>query len=161
MLLMTPGPKMIWQFGELGYDTSLHRCSNGTVSAGSCNTDPKPPMWNYTTDPNRKALHDVYAKLMNLRKSPNYQSTFTTGTISGNYILGNNDKVKQMKLYDANLSVETFANFDVATQYPAIGFPSNGTWYYYTGSTNNYSTINVTGYSYNFTLQPGEFYVFT
>ena len=159
MLLMAPGPKMIWEFGELGYDTSLNHCSSGATVAGSCNTDPKPPMWNYTTDPNRKALHDVYAKLMNLRTSPNYQSTFTTGTIAGNYNL--TGLVKQMKLWDANLSVETFANFDVATQTAAIGFPSNGTWYCYVGTTTNYNTINVSGYSYTFTLQPGEFYVFT
>jgi Alpha amylase, catalytic domain/Dockerin type I domain len=159
MLLMAPGPKMIWEFGEMGYDTSLHRCSNGTTVAGSCNTDPKPPMWNYMQDANRKTLHDVYAKLINLRTSPNYQSTFTSGVIAGNYNL--TGLVKQMKLYDVNLSVVTFANFDVASQSAAIGFPSNGTWYFYVGSTNSYSSINVSGYSYTFNLQPGEYYVFT
>ena len=159
ILLMAPGPKMIWQFGEVGFDTSLHHCSNGTTVAGSCNTDPKPPMWNYMQDANRKTLHDVYAKLINLRTSPNYKSTFTSGVIAGNYNL--TGLVKQMKLYDANLSVVTFANFDVASQSAAIGFPSNGTWYFYVGSTNSYSTINVSGYSYTFNLQPGEFYVFT
>ncbi len=159
ILLMAPGPKMMWEFGELGYDTSLHHCSSGATVAGTCNTDPKPPMWNYTKDANRKALHDVYAKLMKLRTSPNYQSTFTTGVIAGNYNL--TGLVKQMKLYDPNVSVVTFANFDVAQQSSAIGFPSNGTWYYYVGSTTNYNTINVSGYSYTFTLQPGEYYVFT
>ena len=159
ILMMAPGPKMMWEFGELGYDTSLNHCSNGVTVAGTCNTDPKPPKWNYTTDPNRKALHDVYAKLLKLRTSPNYQSTFTTGVIAGNYNL--TGLVKQMKLYDPNLSVVTFANFDVAQQTSAIGFPSNGTWYYYVGSTTNYNTINVSGYSYTFTLQPGEYYVFT
>ncbi|MEI6184237.1 MAG: alpha-amylase family glycosyl hydrolase [Bacteroidota bacterium] len=159
MLLMAPGPKMIWEFGELGFDTSLHHCSNGTTVAGSCNTDPKPPMWNYMQNANRKALHDVYAKLMKLRTSPNYKSTFTTGVIAGNYNL--TGLVKQMKLYDANLSVVTFANFDVAQQTTGIGFPSNGTWYYYVGSTTNYNTINVSNYTYQFTLAPGEYYVFT
>ncbi len=159
ILLMAPGPKMMWEFGELGYDTSLHHCSSGATVAGTCNTDPKPPMWNYTKDANRKVLHDVYAKLMKFRTSPNYQSTFTTGTIAGNYNL--TGLVKQMKLWDPNMSVVTFANFDVAQQTAAIGFPSNGTWYYYVGSTTNYNTISVSGYSYTFTLQPGEYYVFT
>lgn len=30
--LTIPGPKMIWQFGELGYDFSINRCENGTIS---------------------------------------------------------------------------------------------------------------------------------
>ena len=156
---MIPGPKMMWQFGELGYDTSIHRCSNGTVVAGSCNTDPKPVMWNYAKDPGRKALYNVYSKLLKLRTSPQYQSTFTTGVIAGNYNLGGS--VKQLKVYDANMSVVAFANFDVSQVISAISFPTNGTWYYYVGSTNNYTSISVSGYTYNFTLQPGEYYVFT
>ena len=159
LLFTYPGPKMLWQFGELGYDTSLHRCSNGTVVAGSCNTDPKPILWKYTTDPNRKALHDVYSKLLKLRTCPLYQSTFTTGVIAGNYNL--TGVVKQQEVYDANMSVVAFANFDVSQQTAAINFPVNTTWYYYVGSTNSYSTITVTGYSYTFTLQPGDYYVFT
>jgi len=164
ILLMQPGPKMIWQFGELGYDTSLHRCYNATINPNSCNTDPKPPMWSYTANPDRKALHDVYAKLINFRTSPNYQSTFTAGVIANNYDLGSNAYVKQEKLWDLNLNmhVVTFANFDVNQRNgTAISFPSNGTWYYYVGSTNNYNTINVSNYTYSFNLQPGEYYVFT
>ena len=162
MLLMIPGPKMIYQFEELGYDTTLDRCYNGTIgTGGSCNTDPKPLLWNYTSVASRKALHDIYAKLIKFRTSPNYNSTFSTGAIAGNYNL--TGSVKQMKLWDPNMSVVTFGNFDVVQESAVdIGFPSNGTWYYYVGSTNNYTTINVTGYTYRFTtLQPGEFYVFT
>src|SRR5439155_3221769 len=28
-LLAMPGPKLIWQFGELGYDLSINTCDNG------------------------------------------------------------------------------------------------------------------------------------
>ncbi len=28
--MLMPGPKMIWQFGELGYDYSINRCGDGT-----------------------------------------------------------------------------------------------------------------------------------
>src|SRR5438045_2666399 len=47
-LFTIPGPKMIWDFGELGYDYS--RCylsSNG--EGGDCDTklDPKPIRWDY------------------------------------------------------------------------------------------------------------------
>ncbi|MEI9909455.1 MAG: hypothetical protein WDO71_07195 [Bacteroidota bacterium] len=30
--LTIPGPKMIWQFGELGYDFSINRCADGTIN---------------------------------------------------------------------------------------------------------------------------------
>ncbi len=29
---MTPAPKMMWQFGELGYDYSINTCENGTIN---------------------------------------------------------------------------------------------------------------------------------
>lgn len=54
-----PGPKMIWQFGELGYDEPL-----GTDNK----TSPKPLHWEYCKDPARQNLHNVYATLLNLRK---------------------------------------------------------------------------------------------
>src|SRR5688500_18117422 len=53
-LLTIPGPKMIWQFGELGYDVS--RCLGATNGEdGNCNTktDPKPIPWNYQNEPRR------------------------------------------------------------------------------------------------------------
>src|SRR5690606_25652943 len=27
-----PGPKMLWQFGELGYDYSINRCEDGSIN---------------------------------------------------------------------------------------------------------------------------------
>ena len=30
-LLLAPGPKMMWQFGELGYDYSIELCENGNL----------------------------------------------------------------------------------------------------------------------------------
>lgn len=33
-----PGPKMIWQFGELGYEFSINRCGDGSINPG-CRTD--------------------------------------------------------------------------------------------------------------------------
>ena len=53
-----PGPKMIWQFGEMGYDISIDE--NGR-------TGRKPLHWEYLDNQYRKALHDTYAKLLKLR----------------------------------------------------------------------------------------------
>lgn len=54
-----PGPKMIWQFGELGYDVTRGTEDN--------KMEKKPLHWEYYTEPERKGLYDVYARLLNLR----------------------------------------------------------------------------------------------
>lgn len=56
--LTVPGPKMVWQFGEMGYDVSIEE--NGR-------TGRKPIHWEYLDNAARKDLHDVYADLMKLR----------------------------------------------------------------------------------------------
>ncbi len=59
-LLLTPGPKMIWQFGELG--------ANQTTKNGSGNnTDPKKVIWGNLENSNYKALHDTYQALLYIR----------------------------------------------------------------------------------------------
>lgn len=60
VMLMTPGPKMIWQFGELGNGQS-------TKNGSDNNTGPKIVCWNYLEDPGRVYLKDTYAALINLR----------------------------------------------------------------------------------------------
>ena len=56
--LTVPGPKMVWQFGEMGYDISIEE--NGR-------TGKKPLHWEYLDNADRKELHDVYVDLMKLR----------------------------------------------------------------------------------------------
>lgn len=62
-----PGPKMIWQGGELGFDTALLNYS-GVGSQEDGKTDEKPIDWTYFDDPARKTLHDAYSSILNLRK---------------------------------------------------------------------------------------------
>ena len=63
-MLLTPGPKMVWQFGELGNN------QNTKNSDGGNNTDPKIVDWSgWLADAERVALHDVYAQLINLRRN--------------------------------------------------------------------------------------------
>jgi len=58
--LTVPGPKMIWQFGEIGYDYSIEH--NGR-------TGEKPVVTaEYMADPARKALYDTYAMLLKFRR---------------------------------------------------------------------------------------------
>ncbi|MEP6464756.1 MAG: alpha-amylase family glycosyl hydrolase [Parafilimonas sp.] len=149
---MQPGPKMLWQFGELGYDLSINRCANGTIS-DACRTDPKPPHWEYLTDPNRKALHDVYANLIHLKTYPDYSSTFINGAVVYNL----SDTIKWESISGANLQVMVMGNFGVNAKTATVTFPSTGKWYSYLGS----STISISSTSYAVTMQPGEYYVYT
>ena len=63
-----PGPMMIWQFGEMGYDVTIEE--NGR-------TGRKPLHWEYLDNESRKALHETYAKLLKLRND--YPELFTGG----------------------------------------------------------------------------------
>ncbi len=149
---MQPGPKMMWQFGELGYDYTINRCEDGSIST-NCRTSPKPIRWDYYSNTNRKALYDVYAGLFKLRNTPNYISTFTTGTITYNL----SSAVKWQNLVDDSLKIVVFGNFDVAVQTANVTFPSTGIWYsYFTDSVKNVASTNLF-----ITLKPGEYYVFT
>jgi glycosidase len=148
-LLTVPGPKMWWQFAELGYDYSINRCNNGTIS-NNCRTDSKPIKWDYYQDVNRKRLYDVYASLNNLRKLK--PLAFTDGTIEW----GTTGLVKWIKVTHSSLKLLVIANIDVAQQNGSVTFQNAGTWYCYLLGT----TINATGASQSITLLPGEYHVY-
>ena len=67
--LGTPGPKMIWQMGELGYNYNKWCSSEGVDYTGTKEheTDRKPVKWEYYDVPERKAVYDVYCKMNDLR----------------------------------------------------------------------------------------------
>lgn len=149
---MVPGPKMLWQFGELGYDYSINYCQNGTIN-NSCRVDPKPIRWDYYNKPARKALFDVYSKLIKLRMVPNFITTFTTSNIDYNL----SGAFKTLKVTSDSLKIVVIGNFDVVQQTGSVMFHEPGTWYnYLTGGTRT-----ATGSFENITLQPGEYYVYT
>ena len=65
-----PGPKMIWQFGELGYDTSIFTCTDGTIpNDDSCKLSEKPDGWDFLIETDRTDLYDAYAQMIALKKS--------------------------------------------------------------------------------------------
>lgn len=148
---MIPAPKMLWQFGELGYDYSINYCQNGTIN-NSCRTDPKPIRWDYKTKANRMALYNVYSKLLRLRNVRNFLPTFVSTDIQ--YNLGSG--FKWMIVKSDSLKVVVMGNFDVTNQTTAVTFPSAGTWYNYLLG----GTYTATGAAQSITLQPGEYYVY-
>lgn len=82
-----PGPKMIWQMGELGYNYNKWCNSEGVdgTADGSYETDRKPVRWNYYEVPERKAVYDIYCKMNDLRNdNPDLfgKAAYYTGTMS-------------------------------------------------------------------------------
>ena len=150
-----PGPKMIWQFGELGYDFSINRCENGTIS-NDCRLSPKPVAFTlgYDTDASRKAVYDTWSKILAIRLSNQVFDTTTFTVESGNLlprIYVWNDALPSSSLKN----VVVVANFTTTAQTVTPNFPYAGTWYNLMDNTSMSASASTT-----VTLQPGEFRIF-
>ncbi len=155
---MMPGPKMIWQFGELGYDFSITYCpGNNSVPQPypdmQCRTDMKPVRWDYRNDPARYKIYQVYAALLALRKDPRFLPTFTTNTGVEHRLSG---AFKTLKVWSDSLRVLVIGNFGVVPTGDTVRFPKAGTWYDYLNRT----TIAATGLPQTMNLMPGEYKVY-
>jgi 1,4-alpha-glucan branching enzyme len=150
-LLTIPGPKMIWQFGELAYDSSINFCQNGTINA-NCRTDPKPIRWGYYNDVERRNLYNVIGNINRLRQNPIYSNMFASNNITYNL----SGAFKWIRVTEGGASMVVIGNFDVASQTGSVTFPTAGTWYNYL----NPGTFSATGGAQSFTLQPGEYRIY-
>lgn len=149
--LTIPGPKMIWQFGELGYDYSINRCGNSTVDP-NCRTDAKPIRWDYFQNSRRKRLYDINSSLLKLRFNPHFQAGFTSNRITRDF----NNAFKWLQVTTDSSNITVIGNFDVVPTTGSVTFQNAGTWYdYLTGAT-----LSATGAAQSFTLQPGEYHVY-
>jgi hypothetical protein len=148
---LAPGPKMLTEFGELGFDYSINWCTNGTVDAsGGCRLTPKPIRWDYLQDTSRRQLHDVYATMMALRAA--YPGLAVPATLT--YSL--NGPFKSLQLGSDSLSVAVIGNFDVVATSSSITFPTGGYWYdLFSGHA-----IATTAASQSFALAPGEYHIY-
>ena len=146
-----PGPKMLWQFGELGYDFSINYCPDGTIN-NNCRTSNKPIRWDYATVTQRKRVYDVFAALNKLRAHPWYRANYTSNRI-GRSLAGG---FKWLQVTTDSSNVCVVGNFDVTQQTGSVTFQNAGTWYDYL----NGGTITATGSAQNITLAPGEYHVY-
>ena len=134
--LTVPGPKMIWQFGEIGYDYSIDY--NDRTGEKPVVTD------QYMAVPARKALYDTYAALLKFRReNPRFfdSDASFTWTPSGN--------LKKITCTVAGKSFHVVGNF--AKNQTSYTVPS-GTWTDY---------INGGTVSGSITLKEGEFRLLT
>jgi 1,4-alpha-glucan branching enzyme len=134
--LTVPGPKMVWQFGELGYDVSIEE--NGR-------TGRKPVRWEYLEVPERKELHDTYSALINLRRDHTELFTPTANLVwqvtpsfweSGRFIsLSSFGNAKQVVV------VGNFTNDSITA---ATTFPKVGEWYNFLNPTEKVTVTSQT-----------------
>ena len=162
--LLVPGPKMIWHFGELGYDDSIFTCNNGTVNlpsdatSGDCKLDKKPQLqWtnNWLANANRFKIYSDWSKMIRLKT--------TEAVFSGTATITNASSLLQtIKISDASLpatslkDVVIVANFDVTSKSVPTGFPYAGEWF----NLMDNSSLNVVNVNDPITVLPGQFKIY-
>ena len=136
-----PGPKMIWQFGELGYDVSID------VPCRVCN---KPILWDYYEVNDRLRLYQVYSALADLKVN---EPAFGTD----NYQLNTSGKQKRIKLYHTDMDVVVLGNFDIISANIDPDFSKAGRWYdFFAGDS-----VDVTDTGALIDLEAGEYRIYT
>ena len=138
-----PGPKMFWQFGELGYEVDINQ--NGR-------TGEKPIRWEYYQDENRKKLYNTYQALIRLRNS---HEAFTSNT--SDVTMDVNDATKRITISHPELEVRIAGNFGVTDTDLQPQFSQTGDWYdFFSGDTLSVNNTDTT-----IAMSAGEFHIYT
>ncbi len=152
MFFPIPGPRMIWQFGEIGYDVGLQLTETCTDNA-SIRLSVKPQRWSYRNDTRRKRLYDTYAALIGLRAFPTFSSLQSKVTFKASRV----DTLRTVLLEHPDMDAFIIANFDMKSRTFLAKVPKPGTWFdYFTGSS-----IDISSQGNALILQPGQFHVLT
>ena len=145
-----PGPKMIWQFGELGYDYSINTCSDGVTVSEDCRVDAKPVRWDYRDMASRYRIYQVMSALSALKRDhPVFQTTDFNWDVWGTG--------KRLHLNGSEMNVVVAGNFQVTDLSMTPGFQHTGMWYdYFTGEA-----LDVTDLEAAMDFAPGEYHLWT
>lgn len=136
-----PGPKMLWQFGELGYDVGIN---------DPCRVCNKPIRWNYLNNWKRKGLYDVTAAMIHLKTR---HEVFESSKFT--YSLGGFNK--SILLRGDSMDVMVIGNFDLKSSSSNYTFSEAGTWYdYFTGDS-----LVLTEEKVKIELAAGEYRLYT
>lgn len=135
-----PGPKMLWQFGELGYDISIEQ--NGR-------TGKKPLKWEYLQDPHRQDLFRTFSALNALKTE--YQ-VFETE----DFEMPGTSEIRTLKLNSTDMNVVIVGNFGLSTKNASVSFQHSGWWYSYFQK----DSVQAGNSAYSLSLDPGEFRIF-
>lgn len=133
------GPKMIWQFGELGYDISIDEGGR---------TSPKPVLWEYDEDPYRK---HIYSTIATINKFKQQYPSFNSNT----YTFNETGLQKSLIIEDNEMNIVILVNFDTNTSNQNVEFPSEETYYDY------FEGKHVEGGTQNISLKAGGYKLYT
>ena len=141
-----PGPKMLWQFGERGYDYSI----NYPTYTNESRLAQKPPRWDYMKNENRVYLYDLESSLIKLHiENPVFETTDFDLSLTG--------AMKKIRLRDANNSMVVLGNFDVKDGSITANFYNTGKWYeFFSGDS-----LDVTSTDMSIPLKAGEYLIYT
>lgn len=144
-----PGPKMIWQFGELGYDYSIDY--NGRIGN-------KPIRWDYYDNPDRKAVYDTWSNLNLLAvEEPIFETSDFVMDV------GDSNGLKTIHLTNSSAGVDEIGyvtiigNFGVVEQEIDPQFQEIGVWYEFLENNLKHVVVNV---NEPMVLAPGEYRIF-
>ncbi len=161
-----PGPKMIWQWGELGYGGPDDECLPEQDECPGGRTDNRGLGWDYLDTQAGRDLYNTWSNLMQLRQA---QSVFTNPNTSVRFNLNRADGGKWIHLVEPvaqgedPLEAWVIGNFDTAEKTVSTGFTCSTNdgcpsllYDYFSGETITYGQF-FNGVS----LAPGTFRVYT
>ncbi len=136
-----PGPKMLWQFGERGYDYSIDY--NGRLGE-------KPARWDYMEDWKRSYLFRHVSALIKLKQD---YDVFRTEDIE----MQLSGSMKKIILRHESMDVVILGNFRISDYTIDPTFTHTGDWYdYFTGDKLTVEDVNEW-----LLLDPGEYRIYT
>ncbi|MBN2010563.1 T9SS type A sorting domain-containing protein [candidate division KSB1 bacterium] len=142
-----PGTKMMWQFGEMGYDQNL-------PESGYERVNPKPILWNYLDNPDHRELFNTIASLIELRNR--FEVFRDTATVVGMRV-AQGQYARRINLTHPTRSITILGNFDIADRTINPTFQSTGMWYDYFSN----DSMLVEDTQAQISLAPGEFHIYS
>jgi 1,4-alpha-glucan branching enzyme len=145
---LQPGPKMIWQFDELGYDIDIN--FNGRVGR-------KPYVWGngslkYYNSTLRQNIYKTYQGILHIRKAIG-----PTVLLAAQKNHQNTGDTRRLVYNTSDIDLVVIGNFGLSTKSIDPKFTQIGKWYnYFSGDS-----INVANISAAITLKPGEWHIYT
>jgi len=141
LMIFSPGPKMIWQFGELGYDVSINN---------PCRVCNKPIKWQYFEEFHRYNLYRIYQAALDIRLNHDF-----VDPVQYDYLL--NGLFKRLRFNKPGKEAVFVSNFFVTERVVDPAFQQTGWWYgYFSGDS-----IYADGTEDFVTLAPGGFEFYT
>ncbi|MEA4949950.1 MAG: alpha-amylase, partial [Petrimonas sp.] len=157
-----PGPKMVWQFGELGYNYSIMSDPSGVVhdyNNDEYKTSKKPVKWEYYNVPQRKQLHDTYSRLIDLRfEHPELFNATATLDWKVTPSFWENGRFITLSSLGNSKQIVVVGNFTNAAINATTTFPKTGTWHDY---INSGEKLNVTSSTIDISIPANSFKIYS